>query len=527
MERSSGGTSSPGPRVSPQASSSSPPGCEEWDQYPSSVLEEYRLPDVIQSDRQLGRGAYGAVYDGSWHGARVAIKRLHANLMRDERGRPSQIVSRFGEEMQQHRQLRHPHVAQLLGICPPTLRNESHGIVFEYLPITLRQRYRARPELTVTEHLDIAAGIASGVAYLHSRNVLHRDLTTNNVMLTSATPLSAARAAPTEPAATSTAASNDGDDDDDSNAAHHYTYVAKITDVGMARSLAIGAGVQYLTTNPGAATYMAPETQDAGKEKSWYGFPADIYTFGVTIMAMINAKEPADIFVLARNGRDGDIADMPLNHPLRPTVEQCLQLDHSLRPSAQELSSGIGSVAGAHRRDVGTIDQLPDLQHEKERLETELAVSEARIGQLVEEKCSLQAQVQDLTGGCELLNEVLGSVQDDVEQKMAENRKLKASLKLAQSAAETTSSGGFTPSAAASSAAMTDGTSQVRPTTATPSSDASESLIADDVLERMLATASLVDGPDGVVARCQRLFRSPEGVCPALAKPPEVRSYYA
>ena len=32
---------------------------------------------VIYHDRVLGKGSYGAVFEGNWHGTKVAIKRIH------------------------------------------------------------------------------------------------------------------------------------------------------------------------------------------------------------------------------------------------------------------------------------------------------------------------------------------------------------------------------------------------------------------------------------------------------------------
>ena len=31
---------------------------------------------VIYHDRELGKGGYGAVFEGNWHGTKVAIKRI-------------------------------------------------------------------------------------------------------------------------------------------------------------------------------------------------------------------------------------------------------------------------------------------------------------------------------------------------------------------------------------------------------------------------------------------------------------------
>ena len=45
--------------------------------------------DVVYHDRKLGKGGYGTVYEGNWHGMKVAIKQIvnfHPAVSRDCQG---------------------------------------------------------------------------------------------------------------------------------------------------------------------------------------------------------------------------------------------------------------------------------------------------------------------------------------------------------------------------------------------------------------------------------------------------------
>lgn len=101
-----------------------------------------------------------------------------------------------------------------------------------------------------------------------------------------------------------------------------------------------GAGAaQVMTQNPGAQVYMAPETQNAvsmDKQRAKYGAPADCYSFGVVVLAMLLRREPS-LFTLATHGRAHDIQSLKTDHPMYLVVVQCLKDEPPLRPSAAKL----------------------------------------------------------------------------------------------------------------------------------------------------------------------------------------------
>ena len=128
----------------------------------------------IQFGRQLGQGANGQVFEGTWKNTKVALKvsSTQAN---------SSVISEL-EVMINMRP--HPNVIQLFGfsIHPET---NSVILIIEYcnggsLDAAL---YDSQKPLTTQQKWSWIAGIAQGLNHLHSNNIVHRDVAARNVLL--------------------------------------------------------------------------------------------------------------------------------------------------------------------------------------------------------------------------------------------------------------------------------------------------------------------------------------------------------
>ena len=284
-----------------------------------TVAPKSFLSGVIQSQTNLGEGGYGTVFLGHWYGRKVAIKRFHPHKMglEEKTGKQSRGFQSFITEYDTLHALSHPSIVQVFGWIRPNAERGSQGLVMEYLPMTLKERYGAEPPLDVRQHVHVMLSASSGLEYLHSNRVMHRDLTTKNIMMT--------------------AGAGSGPEDGQ----------CKITDVGQARALGDASrDEQTMTEAPGAQKYMAPETHsDTQEGLATYGPKADIYSLGVSMMAMIIKREPPNIYILAKQpGREGDVKDIPRDHPLRPLIIQCIAIPHGERSSARELCSELAKV---------------------------------------------------------------------------------------------------------------------------------------------------------------------------------------
>ena len=67
--------------------------------------------DELSIGREIGRGGFGVVYQGTWRLTDVAIKKLLLEHLTDE------ARKEFEAEAQTMKELRHPNIVQFLGYC--------------------------------------------------------------------------------------------------------------------------------------------------------------------------------------------------------------------------------------------------------------------------------------------------------------------------------------------------------------------------------------------------------------------------
>ena len=156
-------------------------------------------------------------------------------------------MRKYEQECQLMSSLRHPNITQFLGLCflPGT---RLPLLVMERLETSLDDLLEHMPGLPLSLKCSVLEDVASGLVYLHKRQppVIHRDLTTNNVLLTS-------------------------------------SLVAKISDLGNSRIADMRPGqlARTLSRLPGTLVYMPPE---ALNETHRYGPSLDIFSFGHLIL---------------------------------------------------------------------------------------------------------------------------------------------------------------------------------------------------------------------------------------------------
>jgi len=141
-----------------------------------STLGRYRI------ERELGRGAMGAVYLGRDPkiGRQVAIKTMA--LSREFAG--DELVEareRFFREAETAGRLQHPDIVTIFDAGED---KELAYIAMEYLKGDDLQAYTQAPRLLpVVTVLNVVARVADALGYAHSQGVVHRDIKPANVML--------------------------------------------------------------------------------------------------------------------------------------------------------------------------------------------------------------------------------------------------------------------------------------------------------------------------------------------------------
>ena len=133
--------------------------------------------DEIQlTNRCLGRGGWGSVYEGVYCGCTVAVKQIHDLILS-----PHNILL-FEREMNIASKCRHPHLLQFIGAT----NDEGNPLfVTELMEKSLRALLEQR-QLDEIEIRVISLDVARAINYLHQKKpepIIHRDVSSANVLL--------------------------------------------------------------------------------------------------------------------------------------------------------------------------------------------------------------------------------------------------------------------------------------------------------------------------------------------------------
>jgi serine/threonine protein kinase len=208
------------------------------------VEERYRLIE------RLGSGGMGTVYRAERVniGRAVAVKFLHPSL-----GSRPDFVQRFQREAMAMSKLYHVHCAALSDFG---VHQRSPYLVMEYIPgRTLAADLRSGP-VPLHRAVVILQQVLEALRYLHRRNIVHRDLKAQNVMLVS------------------------------SSSGHDFV---KLLDFGMAKMLAgERRDITVQGTIVGTPSVMSPEQirQTAVDGRT------DIYAAGIMLYEMVVGHKP-------------------------------------------------------------------------------------------------------------------------------------------------------------------------------------------------------------------------------------------
>ncbi|XP_010602394.1 kinase suppressor of Ras 2 isoform X2 [Fukomys damarensis] len=140
----------------------------------SIFLQEWDIPfEQLEVGELIGKGRFGQVYHGRWHGE-VAIR-----LIDIERDNEDQLKA-FKREVMAYRQTRHENVVLFMGACmsPPHLAIITSLCKGRTLYSVVRD---AKIVLDVNKTRQIAQEIVKGMGYLHAKGILHKDLKSKNV----------------------------------------------------------------------------------------------------------------------------------------------------------------------------------------------------------------------------------------------------------------------------------------------------------------------------------------------------------
>jgi len=264
---------------------------------------EISLYDV-EFQKRIGRGAAGTTYLGKWCGQKVAIKVAAINDMG---------LDGWSNELKSLTKLHHCNIIHFLGAIynPSPL---TYCLVLEYcdggdLDTVLHGNGGRSTPPNFFE--TVAKGVASGLLYLHKKNIMHRDIKPGNVLLS-------------------------GD--------LHGKFRAKLTDFGLAAMLQQNTSVNNcsggdLTAETGTYRYMAPEVIKHQK----YQYPADIYSLAVLMWEIITREAPfknmGQIEAAGSVAIEGNRPPFPKGIPsyVKSMIEKCWSEKPEERMSTEEV----------------------------------------------------------------------------------------------------------------------------------------------------------------------------------------------
>ena len=271
---------------------------------------------IVFKDQLLGRGSYGTVYKAMCDNLPCAAKILHPTLVDNGSGREAQ---KFEKECEVMSRIRHPNIVLYLGLrTDPETRLPV--LLMELLDESLTSMLEQSPKALLPYHIqvDICYDVALALSYLHSHNIIHRDLSSNNVLITA-------------------------------------KRRAKVTDFGMSRIVNPFDSVK-MTMCPGTQVYMPPEALNDLPDK--YTNKLDVFSFGVIIIQVLTRLFPDptprarevneyshlypqrryQIIVPERERRRDHINLIdPPTHPLLSTALDCICDDPKDRPETSKL----------------------------------------------------------------------------------------------------------------------------------------------------------------------------------------------
>ncbi|RKP02917.1 hypothetical protein CXG81DRAFT_10171, partial [Caulochytrium protostelioides] len=253
--------------------------------------------------KQIGKGSFGKVKEGlcSETLQRVAIKIINKTRVK----RSANGIQGVIQEIKLLKRLKHPNVITLIDVF---CKVQAWYLVFEYCPCSLQTLIDQSSEnlLATGQGQRFFQQLMQGVDYLHSQNIVHRDIKPGNMLITP-----------------------DG--------------VLKITDFGIAEQFSM-YDMKPMRINNFAGTHQFLSPEITAGSLSFDGPKADVWACGITLYYMLTRRFPFDfdeeLNLLSLYERIANGAfEMPAEFPadLQELMTQILHRDPKLRASVQDV----------------------------------------------------------------------------------------------------------------------------------------------------------------------------------------------
>jgi serine/threonine protein kinase len=282
-----------------------------------SYLEAWQVDGKsLRRLAQLGTGSSAAVYKAKWFEVIEVAEKVFGVPRNDS----------FDQEMSLLAELSHPNIVSTLGYWAD---EHSCSIVTELMDGDLfclmenppREEVGLGP-FSILVACDIMLQVAQGMAYIHDKGVVHRDLKSHNIMF------------------------RRSQDDD-------IEYICvKVGDFGISKTKERSFLCTHQTSNTGLARSIAPELIELQGEKkkvqsSFHPYKSDVYSFGMLCFEILTRELP---FSKIKNTRevkeqvlDGIRPVLPLQCPqeLKRLIESCWDSAPKKRPDFPKICEAL------------------------------------------------------------------------------------------------------------------------------------------------------------------------------------------
>jgi len=204
----------------------------------------FGLPPRWRLERRLGSGGQAEVWlaTDTQLNTPVAIKFYSGTYSGEAR-------ARWRRELRLGRLLQHPHLIRIHELIEA---EEGVALAMEYLPGgSLAERLTKEGPFPPDQVEEVALHALEALCYLHTHDIVHRDVKPSNLLLDAEGSL-------------------------------------RLADLGVAKSLAPSDGATQTSLAPGSPAYMSPEQLQNGE----VGPPSDLYSLGVTLYELLTGKLP-------------------------------------------------------------------------------------------------------------------------------------------------------------------------------------------------------------------------------------------
>ena len=304
-------------------------------------MEKHEMQLIQPVRLRHGSGSYGSIDIVRVNGMLCIKKSLHDILLglggteSVSKDQQDPIAEKFYNECELLWKMRHPNIVLFLGIHFEKQNKKRLSLIMEYLPTNLEKCVDKCNELKCvipsSIKLSILRDITHGMSHIHSNNIVHRDLSVANVLLTSC-------------------------------------LTAKICDFGVSRI--VSKSLRTLTIAPGAQYIMPPEAMEANPK---YTSKLDVFSFGVLALYLMLQECPLPkdssitvVHVIKKQiaiGRRAVYINQlkAMDRSVARVVENCLMDEEKVRPHSAQLSDHVEESFKPYKENLFT-DTISFLQ---------------------------------------------------------------------------------------------------------------------------------------------------------------------